>query len=946
MKEERPLRRIFRYYLQRVELKQEQLAAELGIDPTNLSKMVNQHIPWTIPLLTQACDRLGIHDDERQEVFVLAGLEKPKAIDENLKLQATKAPSRVPLEPPPLASHFIDRDDEIALILNILQPGQMVTLWGASGMGKSAIVAKVVQHLAPDGGPPKLFPDGIVFYTFYGDEVQKQADSALMHIVLDYEEQPAPTAEAAARRVLANRQMLLILDGTEWTDNLMKVLSVRGNKCGVLLTSQRREVVAGEVIEIGTLPFNHAKMLLQILGGKHTSDERAIQRIYDLVGGLTLAINLIGYYLRGSQREKRKEGILDYLSWLEQKGLDALDFGKRRLESVPVLLEKSVSHISEVAQQLLIVTGILALAPIDREVLAAALDVKTIDLMHPLWELVTYRLLIREEERYRVHHSLIHTFAREGFNTPEANILRAKSLIRLSNFYAQFVKEQMAVGVSGHKRINVERAHIVALLTECAKHEKWEEVLKLAAVLQLYFYNQGFITDSISTYEAALSAARALGNSKDEIVCLMTIGSMYAQLGELPRATEYYQEGTTLARKIDDHHSEMKCLQGFGLIQFQLGHLTQANEIFQQTLRLARNINDRNNERESLFALGGVYQRLGQLKQAAEFFHQGIEITRELGDEAIDIKKRYLIQLAIMYQLTGELSKAIECYQESLISARSSGDRQNEGLCLASLGTLYQKAGQFEQATDYYQQALNLAHEIDLPHVEGVATSGLGDISYEFGELEKAIESYKLALAAARKLNNQLSAKTFLDRIGYIYSRLNQPHRAAEYYQQALLLTQELESLKEKIKTYSGLADTYQQLRQLDNAEHYYKLRLEISPDTGFFALVSLGIIARQQGKDVEANKFFEKALTVWSSTLEYYPELTAFLYETRAIALLCLGQEEEALNNLQASLPHRQKNHTFDVTDFELLAEAPNPPRGLSRLRSLYQESFKKSVS
>lgn len=946
-------------YLTKTGYNAAQVAKKLGVNRSLITRWGNGASVPGIENLQKISNLFELDDGERKALFEAAGkgeyIKSEKSLSHTLlpkqeTLQdIVSKPRVIPTEKPPAAPpYFTGREEEIKQVTSKLQPGVVISLQGAGGMGKTALARKIVDNLELTNELLQRFPDGTIFYSFYGGEIQSKSESALEHIVRSFGEEPKPSPTAAAQRVLPNRTMLLILDGTEWADDLRGIVGLCSNQCGVLITTQRKEFIGRDLveIEIDSLPFNYAYHLLRTLGGVYASDESTMQKLYKLTGGLTLAIELIGHYLHESQKEDENNDILDYLNWLEKRGLEALNFGKRRLASIPVLLDRSISHVSEVAQHLLVITGILALDSIDRDVLAAALGIEAVDLMYPLWELTIYSLLTREEERYRIRHRLIHTYAREEIHLPEAHTVRDNALIRLATFYAQFAKEQIEVGVSGHQRLNLERTHIIAVLTECMKHGKWEAALKLTTVLHLYFYNQNFLTDSVVIYEAALASARALGMKHDEIAALANMGTMYSHLGELTKAADCFQQGVTLARKLDDHRREIMCLHGLGLIQYNLGHLTQAIEYFQQTLRVARNVNDHTSERESLFALGTVYQRLGQPQQAAEFFHQAIEIARENGDDTVSIKDRYLLQLAFMYQLTGEVSKAIECYQECLTIARASGDRQNEGVCLSGLGALYQKSGQLEQAADYYQQALALAHEVGMLHVEGVATSNLGIIYYELGELERAIESYKLALIAARQLNNKLTEKFFLDAIGSVYYQSNQPHRALEYYQQALPLIQEVESVKDKVKTYSGLANTYLQLRQLDEAEQYYKLRVEISPDTGFFAFVGLGIIARRQGRGDEANEYFERALTVWNSTLENYPESAASLYECRAVALLCLGQEEEALNSLQTSIPHRQKNYTFDVTDFELLAEAPNSPDGLSRLRSLYEESFKSNIT
>ena len=106
----------------------------------------------------------------------------------------------VPLQKPLRTQHFIGREQELARLLEDLQPGKVVTLCGPGGMGKSALAAEASGPLRPATSRPTRFPDGIIFHTFYH---QPQADLALEAIARVYGVDPRPsprTPPAGARR--------------------------------------------------------------------------------------------------------------------------------------------------------------------------------------------------------------------------------------------------------------------------------------------------------------------------------------------------------------------------------------------------------------------------------------------------------------------------------------------------------------------------------------------------------------------------------------------------------------------------------------------------------------------------------------------------------------------------------------------------------------------------
>jgi hypothetical protein len=146
-----------------------------------------------------------------------------------------------PLHRPRRAEHFQDRVSERSWLLAHLHPGQIVTLCGPGGIGKTALVAEILWTLAPGDSPPALFPHGLVFHSFYG---QPETTIALEQLARTFGEDPLPTPKQAAQRALSNKHVLLVLDGAEEAENLEQVLAVCAS-CAVLVTSRRRSDAAG-----------------------------------------------------------------------------------------------------------------------------------------------------------------------------------------------------------------------------------------------------------------------------------------------------------------------------------------------------------------------------------------------------------------------------------------------------------------------------------------------------------------------------------------------------------------------------------------------------------------------------------------------------------------------------------------------------------------------------
>ncbi len=170
-------------------------------------------------------------------------------------------------------------------MLRDLQPGRPITICGPGGMGKTALVAEAIWRLAPDNNPPDAFLDGIIFHDFYR---QPQAALALEAIARSYGEDLRPGLSVAARRALAGRQALLVLDGTEAADDLEAVLDIAGS-CGVLITYPKHSDAPAEWSDLLPLPLKQAIQLLEALGScSWVADKAASIHICEILGGLPL----------------------------------------------------------------------------------------------------------------------------------------------------------------------------------------------------------------------------------------------------------------------------------------------------------------------------------------------------------------------------------------------------------------------------------------------------------------------------------------------------------------------------------------------------------------------------------------------------------------------------------------------------------------------------------
>ncbi|MBV7327410.1 hypothetical protein KFU94_03950 [Chloroflexi bacterium TSY] len=439
----------FKYHLRRSRYNQKELAHELNIDASAISHRLSGRIPWRTEDLTRVCELMDVGSTEREELFRLAGLfENEDASGFQPPLQRQ---NRVP--------HYTRRHDgEVEQILADLRLGSIVTLCGPGGVGKTSLAIEVAWVLTPNRRPPARFPDGIVFHSFYN---QPQVSLALEQIVRSFGEEPKPTPRNAAQRLLANRKALLILDGAERADNLQEVLAVRG-QCGVLVTSRRREDAEATLYLVEPLPVDRAVQLLERWSSERVNDLDAAREICTLVGNLPLAV-----CLAGRRMVQYELTATEFLAWLRETPLLALDAEQRQYESVPVLLDHAVARMKPSVQQTLAVVGLLALSPFSEDAVAAALALSTSVVLFLLGELVNNSFLQRINQKYEVSHPLIHAYAQERLAVPKrATEQLAQHFLLLAQHYGE-------QGQTGFTELDQNRSHLMTILSMSIAKQEW-----------------------------------------------------------------------------------------------------------------------------------------------------------------------------------------------------------------------------------------------------------------------------------------------------------------------------------------------------------------------------------------------------------------------------------------------------------------------------------------
>jgi hypothetical protein len=340
-------------------------------------------------------------------------------------------------------SNFTGRADELKqLEKQIFQEGGLriagiVGVTGTGGMGKSAL-AFHFAHKYKD-----RFPDGVIGLRIDSGTVNAVAERFASHVGIKPETLKNYSAAEIMQSVFRERQALLIFDNAE--EASVRELRPGGNRCAVIVTTRNQgllktlDIPMSGHVDLQRFDFEETKQLLSSLIGSDrvVKEEAAVKEIHRLVGGLPLAVRIVGgllvdqEFITLSEFSKSLEDERLRLSKLRDPDDASLD--------VRASLALSLKHLTATQNELFALLGVCAKEGFALSTVYAITSQEKGDINVGLARLIRLSLLNKGNEIDRfIFHPLLHALASEiatektCINLPKKNI-RVISLVLLTN---------------------------------------------------------------------------------------------------------------------------------------------------------------------------------------------------------------------------------------------------------------------------------------------------------------------------------------------------------------------------------------------------------------------------------------------------------------------------------------------------------------------------------
>ena len=304
-----------------------------------------------------------------------------------------------------------------------------------------------------------------------------------------------------------------------------------------------------------------------------------------------------------------------------------------------------------------------------------------------------------------------------------------------------------------------------------------------------YLMAQGFYSVGEVHIQRAYTAATTLGDKHACACALQYLSTIMQKQGNYDRATACIQEGLILARDLNDPELISHLSGVLATIRFQQGNYTEAEHCYQEGLTWARQAEHAVLICRHLSGLGVIATQRGEYQQAEGYYAESLALARQtVQDERICI---LLTNLGAITHEQGNFARSEGYYLEGLALARRLGNHERTSRFLMNLGVLIHARGDDARAELYWREGLALVRQIGHRELQCGLLLNLGEVLVGFEDKEQAEACYQEGLALARQIGNYTWVSLLLSNLGELATKQEQYAQTEIYLQEALALARQ-----------------------------------------------------------------------------------------------------------------------------------------------------------
>lgn len=678
----------------------------------------------------------------------------------------SQSPFQVPRED---VTQFIGRDEEKKQIEQVLCYGdKLCVLQGMGGVGKSALAIHMAYQLRP------YFPDGVL----WARVTNQDSLLSILHTIANtyhrdvHEYLDLESLSRVVREILVNKQVLLVLDNIQNSEDLEVLLPPVG-QCAVLITTRNQRAIGErKAISISLEPFQQEaglSLLTSIIGAERLAKEmEAAQQIIQFVGGLPLALRVIASTLAHTSYLT----IEEYRRWLfnEPEPLENLSDWENTHQNVRASFEISYKLLPQPLQSLFASFSVFDGPDFSAEAIHNNARLPKVQIkMHMgrlcALSLVEASMMAEKEsrsilrfasthhtiaERYRLH-PLLKLFAREKLGHEFTN-----HRYSIAAYFARFAYQNRLY----HDLLKLDLENVLAALHWASEQQQWQILVE--GVLGLTWIQGGvvgFMDARGHWYKAreilgwALSGVATLNNPLLEAGLLASFGAFAVRQADFEVAHPHLQKALNILDHLPLSSESQMVRSQICDFMSQLMIRTDRQVAFEWAIKGIESLQGVETEDAHYqegylhILLASLFGRLGDLDKAIQTAEIGLSLLPPIPSSAQ--VKGYIVLANVSYT-RGDWVKSISHLEQGIVIAQELHDLRQQATLLLNLSNNYERQGNFSSAISRSQKALQLYQQMGDVFYEGGVQSNLAKFHFRLGNNDEMFDYLRKARDIAR----------------------------------------------------------------------------------------------------------------------------------------------------------------------------------------------------
>jgi DNA-binding NarL/FixJ family response regulator len=651
-------------------------------------------------------------------------------------------------------------------------------------------------------------------------ELSHQLTDVLPTPALDADQEKHRLAQALTRilsDLAAQRPILIAIDDLHWSDeaslDLLHSLARRlvGQPVLFLLTYRDDEVQPGLAYlltelnrgrlatEVPLQPLTAAEveaMLRAIFDQERPVRTEFVAALHDLTDGNPFFVE-----------EVVKSLVMDGAIFFADGRWDRRPLGELHLpRTIEEAVRRRVARLSGPARETLVLAAVIG-QRVDVTLLQALTGHDERVLLGQLKELMAAQLVVEESaDVFSFRHALTRQAVGAGLLARERRALHRQVAAAIEQLdgaaseahLASLAHHTFAAGLWEKALDYAQRAGVraAAMHAPRAAAEHFTRALAAAEALgqapsPALLRARGQVYETIGEFEAgradleaALAAARQVGNRRAEWQALLDLGFLWAAR-DYGRVGDYFHQALDLARMLGEPAALAHSLNRLGNWHLNSGRPLEARHHHEEALTIFAHLGDRAGQAATIELLALAFGQRGDFVQGVANYRRAIDLFSELDDRrglawSLANLAEYSVETFLHTEVlpVEEPGTAIRRAEQALALAREIGWRAGEAYALGVLSYCLAAQGECRRGLALARDCLALAEEIGHRQWLTAAEMGLGIFHWHLLALPVARQHLERALALAREVGSAVFTLQVIPFLASTYLLRGEPDQA------------------------------------------------------------------------------------------------------------------------------------------------------------------------